>query len=88
VFAGGVGGDALCAVLDVPDLPDVMLLCLPEVSGAMRCVLICTQELVDVPEAMRSVCMLKAVEVSKFAGGGDALCATLNAGGCGGFEIC
>ncbi len=49
LFAGGVGGDALCDVLDVPEL---MLLCLSEVSEAMRCVLIC---MLEVPEVMRSV---------------------------------
>ena len=38
------------------------------------------------------LCTLEAVEVSNFAGGvggagGDALCATLYAGGCGGYAL-
>ena len=35
-------------MLDVQDVPKVMLLCLPEVSEAMRCVLICMLEAVEV----------------------------------------
>jgi len=97
-YAGGSGGCAL--LLEVPKVP--------EVPGAIRCVLLrvlevmegalCVLELLEVPEVIRCVllCMLEDVEgvlclleVVGRAGRarGDALCATLPAGGIGGAEV-
>jgi len=74
-------------------------ICLPEVEvvEVMRCVLLCMSEgglclseVVEVLAVMR--CVLGALQFSKFAGGagsaaGDALCATLYAGGSGGWAL-
>ena len=77
-------------VLYAPEMLEGMrrvLLCMLEAVEGELCLL----EVPEVQEAMRSVllCIQEAVEVSNFAGGvggagGDALCATLYAGGCGG----
>ena len=85
-YAGDRGGEL--GLLEVPEVPE-----------AMRCVLICMLEavegelyLLEAMDVMRCalLCILEAVEGTLcFAGGdggarGDAMYATLYAGGCGG----
>jgi len=80
----------LLEVLEVPEVMRCVLLCMLEgmEGGLYLLEVLDVLDVLDVPEAMRCVLlfMLEAAEFSKFAGG-DALCATLYARGCGVFEF-